>query len=87
VLTPSRWRGVEQLKIDDDHEVGESEQVTRFGCGALLGLVAGLGIVLGFTLSSFGTVAAALVAAMVICGLLALIYGDRFWYALKHWFF
>lgn len=73
------------MKIHDDHEVDESEQVTRFGCGALLGVLIGLGIVVSFTLSSFGSVAAALVASMVACGLLALVYGDRFWLSLKDW--
>lgn len=74
------------MKFEDDHEVGESEQATRFGCGALLGVIVGLGLIVAFTLSSFGVVAVVLFVSMFVCGMLALIYGDRFWYALKDLF-
>ncbi len=71
------------VKIQDDHEVDEAEQVTRFGCGALLGIFVGIGVIVAFTLTSFGLAAAALVGSMIVCGWFALIYGDSFWHALK----
>jgi len=73
------------LNLQDDHDVDENEQVTRFGCGALLGAFAGLWLIIAFALSSSGAVAGVLVVSMFVCGGLALVYGDRFWYALKDW--
>lgn len=73
------------MKPDHD-DVPESEQVTRFGCGALVGALLGLALIIGFTLTSLGSATVALVALMIICGVLALVHGDRFWYSLKDWF-
>jgi hypothetical protein len=67
------------MKIVDDHEVGEAEQVTRFVFGAVLGAV--LAIVAMFWLDQAHplVIAAVFVGLMVGCGLMALFYGDRFW--------
>jgi hypothetical protein len=69
----------------DDQEVGESEKLTHFGCGALLGVFVGLGLVGAFTLSSYGAIAAALLVSILACGFSAMVYRDRFWYSLKDW--
>jgi hypothetical protein len=71
------------LNIEDDHEVSESEQGTRFACGALLGAFIALAIILSLSLSSFGMVAAVFVFCMMGTGFLALVLGDRFWLGLK----
>lgn len=69
------------IDIDEDPEIDAAEKVTRFGCGALLGIFAGIGIAIKLTLYSFGWVAAVIVGAVLVCGFLALKYGDGFWYA------
>lgn len=71
------------MSIEDDHGVSESEQGTRFACGAFLGVFIALAIILGFALTSFGMVAAVLAICMMGTGFLALVLGDRFWRGLK----
>jgi hypothetical protein len=69
------------MKIVDDHEVSESEKITRFIFGAVLGFVLSLLAIYRFELSS--ALAIILVAATLVfgCGYLALVHGDRFWIA------
>lgn len=74
-----------KTRIHDDHNVGELEKMTRFGCGAALGVLVGLIIIFFLALTSFGVVAAVLVLSIICFGLIALIYGDRFWHALIRW--
>lgn len=66
-------------------DVDEAEKVTRFGCGALLGVIVGIMLVITFTLSNFGFIVATVVAAVMVSGLLALKYGDEFWYSATSW--
>ena len=66
----------------DDQEISKAEQTTRFGCGALLGLFFGFYIVIKYAFSSFGSAAAIIVAAICVCGCLALKYGDEFWHSI-----
>lgn len=73
------------MHLQDDHDVGETEQATRFACGALLGGFVGVALIVHLALSSFGAIAGVLIASIFVCGILALAYGDRFWFALKDW--
>lgn len=72
--------------MSDWHIPDRGEKGVRFGCGFLLGAVLGF---IGAAFNGAGTVrVAALVAggAAVLGGTLAVRYGDRFWYALRHLF-
>jgi hypothetical protein len=64
-----------------DNKPDSLEKKVRFGCGFLFGLVIGL---LEFTriflFSSGSTLIVTVGIVAVVCGLLALKYGDRFWY-------
>jgi hypothetical protein len=76
------------MDIHEDPEISKAEKVTRFGCGALLGVFVGIYFAFRLTLSSFGLTAAIIVGTVLICGFLALKYGDEFWYAVlgkSHW--
>ncbi|MFZ6672721.1 hypothetical protein [Undibacterium sp. Xuan67W] len=68
-----------------DMEPDDSEKRVRFGCGALLGVFVGKGLVLEYVVSSFGLKLGMVVAATLVCGFLAMKYGDEFWYSLKDW--
>jgi hypothetical protein len=55
----------------------------RFGCGALLGLVAGLGMCVSlWPLDTFGA-CMVMVLAIAACGTCAAWFGDRFWANLR----
>lgn len=69
------------MRIVDDHEVTKSEQITRFVCGAILGVVVSVVLICKFDLSSFGASLITALVSIIGCGLLALLYGDRFWIA------
>ena len=70
------------MKITDDHEVTEMEQITRFACGGFVGFLFGLLLhVLSRPDSVIGT-ALLFMVCVGVPGLLALIHGDRFWYKL-----
>jgi len=51
----------------------------RFGCGALFGAFASLGGGRYLLRHSLGTVVVTVLAGMLICGLLAVRYGEAFW--------
>lgn len=57
----------------------------RFGCGALLGLFIGIFVAARITYESFGAFAVIWLAVIIVCGLLAVRYGDRFWEDLGKW--
>jgi membrane glycosyltransferase len=69
------------MRIVDDHEVSKSEQITRFICGALLGVVIAVAIY-KFDLSSLIWKAGIALVSILGCGILALVQGDRFWQAI-----
>jgi hypothetical protein len=64
-----------------DPEPDTEEKAIRFGCGALLGILFGFYLAFRFTVLSFGMAAAVVLGVVVLCGYLALRYGDDFW----HW--
>lgn len=66
----------------EDPEIGEVEKVTRFGCGALLGIIFGFYLVIKYAFSSFASTACIIIVAICVCGYLSLKYGDKFWYAI-----
>lgn len=70
------------MRIVDDHEVTKSEQVTRFVCGALLGVVIAVAITYKLGISSLIWKVGVALVSILGCGILALIQGDRFWKAL-----
>jgi hypothetical protein len=70
------------MDIHEDPEVSKAEKVTRFGCGALLGFIFGLYIVVKYSFDSNGCTVAVIIAAICTCGYLALKYGDEFWYSI-----
>lgn len=55
----------------------------RFGCGALFGLIVGLGSI--YSLPSVGPVIAVAVALALVCGGLSARYGERFWSSASRW--
>ena len=64
-------------------QIDSFEMKVRFGCGALLGLVVGLGLCVRlWPLSIFG-VCLLVAASIMACGLGAARYGDRFWAKLR----
>ena len=62
--------------------IGKAEEMTRFGCGALLGCFVGLYLIAKWLIVSAGVAVAVWAGAMLMCGGLALKYGDAFWYGL-----
>ncbi len=62
-----------------------TEKALRFGCGFTFGLVAGFFTAFQCIASTWGGLAALAFASAVISGLLAMKYGDTFWYSLKDW--
>ena len=56
-----------------------TEMVARFGCGALTGIVLVLGLGLISTSTSFGALFVSIALPALLCGLLAVRFGDKFW--------
>ncbi len=54
-------------------------KAVRFGCGALLGLVVGVGGAIRFSSSSALLPVLSILATALIFGLLSARHGDRFW--------
>lgn len=61
------------------------ENATRFGCGFVFGLVLGGFAAARVFYDSGYTVLAVTVFISTFLGILAMRYGDRIWYSLKHW--
>lgn len=59
------------------------EMKVRFGCGALLGLVVGLGMCVRLWPLSAFFACVLVVFAIVACGIGAARFGDRFWAQLR----
>lgn len=63
-------------------KIGKVEKAIRFGCGALLGIFVGLYLIAKWTIVSAGVAIAIWSVAILVCGHLALKYGDEFWYSM-----
>ncbi|PFH11605.1 hypothetical protein BCF11_4057 [Collimonas sp. PA-H2] len=70
---------------NEDNGLSESEKVSRFGCGAFLGVFLGTLFIVKLALSSFGVIAAVIAFSVFACGILAVKHGDEFWHSLKNW--
>ncbi len=70
------------MDINEDPELSKGEKLSRFGCGALLGIFVGIYLVFQFALSSSGLSIVTILGAIFVCGILALKYGDEFWYSI-----
>ncbi len=68
------------------NEPDRLEKGIRFGCGGLLGAAIGFLFVIDWLPVSYGRVLAACGVGAVVCGMLATKHGDRFWHALRTWF-
>lgn len=65
-----------------DHEPDSTEKGLRFGCGALMGVVIGVGESLRyFPTEAYGFIGVVILTA-IVCGLLAVRRGNRFWHGL-----
>lgn len=71
-----------------NHEPDNFEKGIRFGCGAVLGFLIGLYLMLDLLVSESVFYAIVTIFAMgCICGFFAMKKGDRFWFLMKDWFF
>jgi uncharacterized protein YacL len=63
------------------------EKGIRFGCGAVLGLLVGVYVGIDYFLIENEMVAfiATVVCIALVCGILAMKQGDRFWETIKSW--
>jgi hypothetical protein len=62
------------------------ENRIRFGCGFTFGLASGFFFAVQWVADTWGGFAATSITTAIVCGLLAMKYGDAFWYSLKDWF-
>lgn len=61
------------------------EKEVRFGCGFAFGLLVGFFVAARHIYNSAGWLAVVTLVIAILCGLLAVRYGDRFWHSLKNW--
>lgn len=61
------------------------EKRVRFGCGFVFGLVSGGLFLVRVVAESLGVNAAGAVASALICGFLAMRFGERFWSWVRDW--
>lgn len=66
-------------------KIDKLELWIRFICGALLGLVLGLTLILDRFEGSIHFAFGGVIAISLIFAVLAARYGDRFWYAVLRW--
>ena len=66
-------------------EADKTEKTLRFGCGFAFGLIAGFSASLQWVYDTWGGFAATVLVSAILCGLLAVKFGDKFWYSLKNW--
>jgi hypothetical protein len=71
--------------VPDDHVPDRVEKRIRFGCGFLFGGLLGFFVAVRSIAENAGAVLAVALGIAVVCALLAVRYGDRFWYALREW--
>lgn len=71
-----------QMNIHEDHQPSKGEKITRFICGALLGFFVGIFFVARLRLLVLEIAIIVVLGAVLICGFLALKYGDEFWHSI-----
>lgn len=57
----------------------KTEKMARFGCGALTGVILVFGLGLVSTSTSFAVLFVSIAIPALICGLLAIRFGNQFW--------
>jgi len=63
-----------------------AEKRIRFGCGLLIGVVLGIMSAIYWSIANGWYFAALVAGVALVCGFLAMRYGDEFWYELlKLW--
>lgn len=70
-------------------EPDASEKRFRFGCGFVVGGLLAVSVALQVMATRFDSLwvfVAGVAGAAVVCGLLAVRYGDAFWHAVASWF-
>ncbi len=65
--------------MTDDHEPDGMEKGIRFGCGFLFGAVWGVWASLTWLADATNWWIASAAVIAIVCGLLAMRFGDRFW--------
>jgi hypothetical protein len=73
--------------LSNKNKPDKLEMGIRFGCGGLLGAVIGFSFLIELFPNRHGWIFAFCIVGAVVCGLLAMSYGDRFWHAIKDWLF
>jgi hypothetical protein len=68
----------------DGHKPDRLEKQIRFGCGFVFGALVGFFAALRAFAETVGVLAVTMGVA-VTCALLAVRYGDRFWYSIRQW--
>lgn len=73
-------------KSQQDKNFDSTKFIARFGCGFLVGILiaGGVGILSGA--QTISNLIAVWIIFAVVCGLLAAIFGDKFWHTIIHWF-
>ncbi len=68
-----------------NHKPDRSRFVARFGCGAIFGIALAIAIgAVAYPTTIAGLLAVVIIFALV-CGLLSVVFGDKFWTNLWKW--
>jgi hypothetical protein len=72
--------------LSNENKPDKLEMGIRFGCGGLLGAAIGFSFIIELFPNRYAIFVFCIAGAM-LCGLLAMRYGDRFWHIIKDWLF
>ena len=80
---------VRRAEVTDGWKVDRAERGIRFGCGVGAGLIFGFFIAIREAAGDVGVAVAVAIGSALVLGLLAAVYGDRFWERLSKvlWWF
>jgi hypothetical protein len=73
--------------MSHDYEPDASEKRIRFGCGFIFGGLFGFIVVLREVYQMTGMAWTCIAGIAILCGCLALRYGDEFWESITKWWF
>jgi hypothetical protein len=62
-----------------------SQFIARFGCGFLVGILIGGSCSMVYGTKTMGGLITAWIILALLCGLLSVIFGDKFWKTIIHW--
>jgi hypothetical protein len=69
----------------EPNEPDEAEMAIRFGCGAIFGVFVSILTAFRLAFESLDAIVAIALAVALACGLLAVRYGEAFWYSFLKW--